>query len=139
MPTEGLQQFLNEIRLEQKVPEDVMRGLVQQVGEMTARTLVTTTAVDTGHARANWQAGQDTIPTGEVDGEDKTGQATLSKIEKVIDAAPAFGLLVIANNVPYIERLDQGWSKQAPGGMSVLAEQVAIETINAEIAAGSLS
>ncbi len=67
-----------------------------------------------GHFRRNWQYGYGTRPTGEIEG---TENDALHRIEMQIDASPAVGIHYITNNVPYAQRLEEGWSGQAPQGM----------------------
>ena len=76
------------------------------------RELKRRTPVDTGHARSNW------IPT--------TGAPHRAVEQGSAGAAQAVGEVAIAtgraaktfisNNVPYIQRLDQGHSQKAPTG-----------------------
>lgn len=75
-----------------------------------------------GHFRKNWQYKFGSAPTGEVDGVDGRGSRTaLNAVLTGVQAAPGAGVHYLANNVPYAERLENGWSTQAPGGMVGLA------------------
>jgi hypothetical protein len=70
-----------------------------------------------GRARANWQVSLGTPGGGEVRGEDATGGTTLAAgVSKMASAKPG-GVIWLYNNLPYIVRLEFGWSKQAPNGM----------------------
>lgn len=73
-----------------------------------------------GRFRANWQYGFGTMPTGELPDIDKTGAASNDRIRSGVAAAPAAGIHYLANNLPYAQRLEDGWSKQAPAGMVAL-------------------
>ncbi len=87
--------------------------------DLTAE-LVKTTPVDTGWARGNWipkigsifaipAATRETVSNAEaIQQEGITEVATRYTIEK--------GSIFIANNVPYIRKLDMGGSSQAPAG-----------------------
>lgn len=78
------------------------------------------TPVDTGRARGNWQFQEGTPPTGTLDVEDKNGFGTLSKVELLFQKwIPWKAVGYFVNNLPYILRLENGWSKQArnPNGM----------------------
>ncbi len=75
-----------------------------------------------GHFRANWQLGIGTLPTGEVEGIDKSGSKTKAKIKAEIPARPAGGVYYLANNLPYAQALEDGHSHQAPEGMVSLTE-----------------
>ena len=71
-----------------------------------------------GHFRGNWQLGKDSMPMGEVSGEDKNGGKTLNKIiSQIPDQAATVGVYYIANNLPYGPALEDGHSKQAPLGI----------------------
>lgn len=105
------------------------RAIVMKV---SARVILRT-PVDTGRARANWQVSMGAPAGGVVEAVDKTGTDTLQKIKEFSvaidhDDQPLF----ITNNQPYIEKLEEGSSDQAPNGMVAitvaefdgLAEQV---------------
>ncbi len=72
-----------------------------------------------GHFRRNWQVTIGGFAEGELEGEDFTGAITLATGKAKIDAfarGPGGANLVIQNNVPYANRLAQGWSRQAQAG-----------------------
>ncbi|HEX2242748.1 MAG TPA: hypothetical protein VHK27_05760 [Gammaproteobacteria bacterium] len=72
-----------------------------------------------GHARFNWHCSIGAKSTGELDGFDTIGATVMLREMKFIarwakdKKRPQ---LHIQNNVPYIERLNDGWSSQAPAG-----------------------
>lgn len=81
---------------------------------MIHRDLVLETPVDTGRARSNWivTSGRESYSTREpleVRSAQTVGQAE-------IQATPQFATIHIQNNLPYIARLNDGWSAQAPRG-----------------------
>lgn len=86
-------------------------------------------AYQPGHARRNWHATIGAKSTQELPGFDTTGATAVQESAKVIaEWAKRGGMrseaLHIQNAVPYIERLNDGWSSQAPAGFvekSVLA------------------
>lgn len=75
------------------------------------------TPVDTGRARGNWMAGVGTMPIGETGAIDKGGAATAEAIQGVSLSAKAGDIVYLTNTLPYILKLEQGWSSQAPSGM----------------------
>lgn len=93
--------------------------------------------VDTGRFRANWQVAIGSVPGGTLELTDKTGQATISKMQAVALGVVAGQTITLANNLPYAQRLENGWSSQAPAGMVALtiqdfqqvAEEVGIELV----------
>lgn len=117
----ALDQFAE--RIVTKITLDITANLIEQ------------TPIDTGWARANWvpSIGQDRIvslqnivnpsPT------DVAG-AKASQSEGIASVATGFKLadkaVFISNNVPYIVRLNEGSSKQAPAGFVTSAIQKAV-------------
>lgn len=89
------------------------------VREATIRLLrgvITRSPVDTGRFKSNWQVAEGSAPTGTVG----ISGDPLSVISKV--PGNAYGkVLYVVNNLPYAERLENGWSEQAPTGMVKLA------------------
>ena len=89
-----------------KITLDVFRGVIMK------------TPVASGRARGNWQANIGSSASGEVDAEDKSGAVTVVKAAaECATWNPAAGPIFLTNNLPYIERLENGYSKQAPAGM----------------------
>lgn len=74
------------------------------------------TPVDTGRARGNWIASADRPVLVALDGA-KSEQQALADAGAVALKQPAGGVVFLANNLPYIQRLENGWSDQAPSGM----------------------
>ena len=98
----------------------------QQAGEVVAsaaleifRDTVTATPVDTGAARSNWRLTVDAVDTSS----DKTSTGTENQaqatgtISAVISGQTQYTFISISNNLPYIRRLEYGYSGQAPTGM----------------------
>lgn len=79
-------------------------------------SIIKDTPVDTGRARGNWQASIGTPASGEVD---RLGEAAaLSELNGAVSEFGAGKVIYLANNLPYINRLEyDGWSDQAPAGM----------------------
>lgn len=78
--------------------------------------LVMRTPVDTGRARGNWQVSIASPRDGETGVLDKGGAQAVAQGAGVIAGQRGFQQVVIQNNVPYIERLNDGHSQQAPAG-----------------------
>jgi hypothetical protein len=92
--------------------------LVRAFALKCAGKIIKRTPVDTGRARGNWN-----VSVGEADGstndaaKDKTGVKTIMSARGALRGAVYGDDVWIANGLPYIGRLEKGWSKQAPGGM----------------------
>ena len=78
-------------------------------------SIIKDTPVDTGRARGNWQTSIGAPASGEVDriGEREAISELGSETGKFVDGQVIF----LTNNLPYIQRLELGWSDQAPAGM----------------------
>ena len=97
--------------------------------------IVYRTPVDTGRARANWQVSNVSPNTNErkrfkKNQPNAVATDTVARGQKNIDKNKEGQSIWIANNLPYIQRLESGtWSKQAPQGMvaiSIEEEETAI-------------
>lgn len=84
-----------------------------------------------GRFRGNWQVTFDRPAVGAIDRVDKAGTATLAAGREVLAHYDSgeYGSIWFTNNVPYAQRLEYGWSKQAPAG---IVRVVAAE-INSEV------
>ena len=80
-------------------------------------SVIKDTPVKSGRAKGNWQTSLNTPKSGELA---RTGDA--AAINEVASESAKFGmgkLIYLANNLPYIYRLEfEGWSQQAPSGMA---------------------
>ena len=75
-----------------------------------------------GRFRGNWQYGFNASPSGELDSVDMSGAGTLSALARAAMLSPGTGVHYITNNLPYAERIENGWSRQAPQGVVGLTE-----------------
>ena len=84
------------------------------------------TPVDTGRARGNWHITRNRQPTEQLNGVDKgvvndRGQGASKRVsvaERVINNSNINETVYLTNNLPYIQRLEEGYSEnQAPAGM----------------------
>ncbi|EPH31078.1 hypothetical protein L293_2481 [Acinetobacter gyllenbergii CIP 110306 = MTCC 11365] len=91
---------------------------MKDIGLDLVQGVITATPVDTGAARGNWIASKTPIKTYDESATDKTGQGTINRSFVFFAQNAKLGSLIyIQNNLPYIERLENGWSDQAPLGM----------------------
>jgi hypothetical protein len=70
-----------------------------------------------GRFRGNWQHGFGSAPTGNLDAIDPSGGTTLNRITSATISSQAAGITWLVNNLPYSERIENGWSRQAPQGI----------------------
>lgn len=107
---------------------------VRQVALSVDQTVVMATPVDTGRARSNWIArlGAAATSTRAAFAPGQKGSTASTNSQAAIDAARAViagytiasnPAIFISNNLPYIGRLNDGWSSQAPANFVEQAVQ----------------
>ena len=104
-------------KIEQKIDRTLNQGIRATLFEVST-AIIKDTPADTGRARGNWQASIGRGATGEVSVDSvRSGEAkAIADVDQTVRVAVG-DLYYLTNNLPYIERLEYGWSKQAPGGM----------------------
>lgn len=85
-----------------------------------------------GRSRSNWQIATTGSRSSSVVGIDPSGATAEASGVAAITGAKPYGTIWIFNNVRYIQRLEEGWSKQAPAGMVA----VSLAEIEAGLGAG---
>jgi hypothetical protein len=70
-----------------------------------------------GRFRGNWQLGVDFRPVGETGRIDPTGATTQGEILAAIPEQAGGRVYYLFNNVPYAQRIEEGWSHKAPQGL----------------------
>lgn len=94
---------------------DTLRTLALDID----RRVVLATPVRDGGAKRNWLASVGTpnnsvIDVGEGIPRAQAEQAAIDQGSAIINGANDYETIYISNNLPYIQRLDQGWSEQQP-------------------------
>ena len=99
-----------------------MENAVTAICTKASMQVIKRTPVDTGRARGNWYATIDT-PSKETS---ETRRQSESEDKAKQESKKAYGhVFHLTNNLPYINRLEKGWSKQAPAGMvRIVSEQI---------------
>lgn len=103
------------------------RTLCRRLALGIDQRLVLNTPVDTGRARSNWLASvgtsrSDTIEEYVPNSKEKAGElgpnaiAAIQQADAALKTCPDFPVIYLANNLPYIQRLNEGSSVQAPAG-----------------------
>ena len=100
--------------------EEVFRQLRDRAGALIAETgaglyesAANATPVRSGRARANWRC---SIGSPAYESDENT-QFDSSRARSAFQGAKAGEILYLTNSVPYIERLENGYSLQAPSGI----------------------
>lgn len=90
--------------------ENVVRAATIEVFARVIRK----SPVDTGRFKGNWQLNE----RGFVETRfDKSGEITIATVTRGVEQSEVGGVTSFINNLPYGERLEFGYSKQAPEGM----------------------
>lgn len=80
-------------------------------------SVVFRTPVDTGRARGNWQTDINKDNDSELSFDDKGGLMVYRKAQQASSKLKTGDQFYLFNNLPYVSRLEQGSSLQAPSGM----------------------
>lgn len=91
--------------------------LTRKVALAVDAAVVLATPVDTGRARSNWQVELNNIPAGTLPEPASPADGPARAIAEGKEKAAAYktgDTIHITNNLPYIGRLNEGWSAQAP-------------------------
>lgn len=105
-------------RIAKVYQEKVIKPLEKRVRAVALKVdseLVNTTPVDTGRARANW------LPTLNIPANYSNASLTPQSPEDVTKAFKITDTIYITNNLPYINRLNDGYSQKAPAGFVQMA------------------
>lgn len=127
MVTHNINSFANRIRKVARDIEPAVDDTLRKVALVANQTLIMATPVDTGRARANWQVSINATVDSETG--DTNAQAAIERNKGVI-ADYQGGEIIIQNNVPYIEALNNGSSSQAPAGFVEKALQAAARAVS---------
>nr|UVX90436.1 MAG: virion morphogenesis family protein [Bacteriophage sp.] len=96
-----------------KNPEKVMR----QVSIKLFSAIIKASPVDTGRFRMNWMASGGIPASGITDATDKSGNIAIGNATSFVLKAANWHEFTLTNNLPYAQRLEYGWSQQAPAGV----------------------
>jgi len=115
--------FAAQVRQFTDKAQDKLTLAVRKISlEMFSRVILRS-PVDTGRFRANWQVAIGSVPTGTLESSDKAGTITVGKAQSAALGVQVGQTIALVNNLPYAQRLENGSSKQAPGGMVALTVQ----------------
>lgn len=109
--------FAEDINRWTQHTEEKLDLAVQKIALDLFKRVILDTPVKSGRARGNWQVAIGKVPNGTLELTDKTGQATISNATATTAGLKAGDVIYLVNNLPYIQRLEDGYSGQAPAGM----------------------
>ena len=99
---------------------------VRRVAVAVGTEIINATPVDTGRAKGNWLPSLG-APTSTMNWSDSATFGAASSISAIRAVSGAYkgGSLFLANNLPYINRLNNGWSQQqsVPGWIERISEE----------------
>ena len=114
-------EFKLQLSKEWQAKQEDIAEAVAVIGLECLSRVVKKSPVDTGRFKGNWVTSM-SYPSMEVRQiEDKSGGVSIKDGADVLAAYPdTLPVIYIQNNLPYANRLENGWSKQAPKGMVAL-------------------
>lgn len=130
--------FAARMRRRGRQVEEGVNRVVRTTALIADQNLVLSTPVDTGRARSNWQVSigspieseREPFAPGELGSTaGPNAQAAIAQGEQVINRRQPEETIFITNNLPYIQRLNDGYSAQAPVGFVQTAVQRAVEYV----------
>lgn len=133
-----LGEFARRIRERGRQVEEGVNEIVKKTAIVADREVVLSTPVDTGRARSNWLLSLGGPSTSEIEAyaQGKGGSsgaananAAMAQAQAAVRGRRPEQDVYISNNLPYIGRLNDGWSAQAPAGFVQAAVQRAAAAI----------
>jgi len=103
-----------------QIMEEHVPLVLQKIAMETLSRVVLKSPVDTGRFRGNWTVSLGGPSDAVLDVEDKSGGPTIAAGSEVITGIDSLQVIWIQNNLPYANRLENGWSQQAPAGVVAL-------------------
>lgn len=91
--------------------------VVQKVTLDVFSAVILMSPVKTGRFRGNWIADTGNYRTNILNNFDKSGNETINKVAAIVSRGKSGGVVYLVNNLPYAQRLEYGYSMQAPSGM----------------------
>lgn len=90
--------------------------VVRKVAIGLSTSVIQKSPVDTGRFRGNWFTGY-SMPTEVTDRTDITGNGSIARATATALKLNMGDTFWLVNNLPYAQRLEYGYSQQAPAGM----------------------
>ena len=110
--------FTNQLRAfsskaQKKETAVLRRSAIDTLGRVTLRS-----PVDTGRFRANWAVGINEVAVSSASASKELGYGNaIQQGQQKIAGVKTTDTIIISNNLPYAQRLEDGYSGQAPYGM----------------------
>lgn len=125
----NLSQFSARIRDIGRQVESNSVEVMKTVALVVDQAVVSATPVDTGRAKTNWIA-ELNHPSSQITNiADPSGSTALSQARTTIASVRQGSTIHITNNLPYIQRLNDGYSAQAPAGFVEQSIQIGVDAV----------
>lgn len=115
--------FADQLRQFERKTEDKMERAARKITLDAFSSVIMMSPVDSGRFRGNWQTANGSAPNGTIEAVDPSGNVVIAKIQGVTAGMDIGDVIYMANNLPYAQRLEDGYSGQAPNGMVKLTVQ----------------
>ena len=115
--------FGDQLRAFERKTIDKMERAARKIVLDAFSEVIMMSPVDTGRFRGNWQTAIGSVPSGTIEVLDPDGNIVIAKVAGVTAGMEIGDVVYMANNLPYAQRLEDGWSQQAPAGMVRLTVQ----------------
>jgi len=109
--------FSGDIKKWSEMTEKRTLIVFKKIAFDVSRAVIIRTPVDTGRARANWLPSINKFSDSVSDDRDKSGSSAISAAQAEASRVDIGDKFTLANNLPYIQKLENGSSDQAPAGM----------------------
>lgn len=108
--------FTQDVRNFVKKSENTINDTYKIAAEKYASEVIRKTPVDQGFAKGSWSIGINGDPKIFRERADKVGNFTVTRAIQAIAKVKPGDFIRLATNIPYMTRLEYGWSKQQPNG-----------------------
>jgi len=99
-----------------KLTEKKMETVVKKVFIGLSTDIIKGVPIDTGRARGSFLPAINKFSDEVSNTLDRSGNVTISKATSKANEYKLGDMISLTSNLPYIKRLEYGWSKQAPSG-----------------------
>jgi len=112
-----------QLRMFEAKTTDKMERAVRQITLDAFSGCIDMSPVDSGRFKGNWQTAVGSVPTGAVELLDPDGNTVIAQAAGAVGGMQIGDVIYMANNLPYAQRLEDGYSQRAPNGMVKLTVQ----------------
>jgi hypothetical protein len=109
--------FALQMKKFENLTEKKAEAIFKKVCFELSSDIIATTPVDSGRAKGNWQPDINSVASGIIEVEDIQGSATVTKVGTSTNNLKLGQYFTLTNNLPYILRLEYGYSRKSPNGM----------------------